>query len=137
MTWNRIAVVGALVAGCAVGMGVDGIVGAQQTGITRTVLQRVDVPNSTTHETVMATAVLDPGASAGRHMHHGVEIGYVLEGSVVFEHEGRQPVTKKAGEYFQNDVAAAHDARNTGTTPAKILAIYVVEKGKPLAEPAK
>ena len=85
----------------------------------------------------MAAVELQPGASAGRHLHHGVEIGYVLEGTVVFDHQGRPSVTKKAGEVFQNDVAAAHDARNTSKTPAKILAVYVVEKGKPLAEPAK
>ena len=127
----------AVVVGGVLGAMLDRVVVAQQTGITRTVLQRVDVPSSTTHEAVMATAELQPGASAGRHLHHGVEIGYVLDGTVVFEHAGRPPVTKKAGEVFQNDVAAAHDARNTGKTPAKILAVYVVEKGKPLAEPAK
>jgi quercetin dioxygenase-like cupin family protein len=129
--------VAAVALGAVFGAMLDRVVVAQQTGITRTVLQRVDVPSSSTHEAVMATAELQPGASAGRHLHHGVEIGYLLEGSVVFDHQGRPSVTKKAGEVFQNDVAAAHDVRNTGTTPAKILAIYVVEKGKPLAEPAK
>jgi quercetin dioxygenase-like cupin family protein len=55
----------------------------------------------------------------------------------VLEHQDRQPVIKKAGEYFQVDAAAAHEAKNSGKTAAKILAIYVVEKGKPIAEPAK
>jgi quercetin dioxygenase-like cupin family protein len=127
----------AVVVGAIFGAMLDRVVVAQQTGITRTVLQRVDVPSSATHEAVMATAELQPGASAGRHLHHGVEVGYVVEGTVVFDHQGRPSVTKKAGEVFQNDVEAAHDARNTGKTPAKILAVYVVEKGKPLAEPAK
>jgi quercetin dioxygenase-like cupin family protein len=127
----------ALTAGALVGIGLDRTVLAQQTGITRTVLQRFDAPASKTHEAVMAVAELQPGASAGRHLHHGVEIGYVLEGSVVFEHQGRPAVTKNAGEYFENDVEAAHDAKNVGKTPAKILAVYVIEKGKPLAEPAK
>jgi quercetin dioxygenase-like cupin family protein len=127
----------AVVVGAILGAMLDRVVVAQQTGITRTVLQRVDVPSSSTHETVMAAVDLQPGASAGRHLHHGVEIGYVLEGTVVFDHQGRPSVTKKAGEVFQNDVAAAHDARNTSKAPAKILAVYVVEKGKPLAEPAK
>lgn len=134
---RTIVVMCLLAAGVALGIGLDRTLLAQQTGITRTVLQRVDDPGSAKHEAVMAIAELQPGASAGRHMHHGVEIGYVLEGAVVFEHQGRPPATKKAGEFFQNDVAAAHDAKNMGKTPAKILAIYVVEKGKPLAEPAK
>jgi hypothetical protein len=27
-----------------------------------------------------------------------------------------------------------HNARNPGTKPVKILAVYIVEKGKPMAE---
>jgi len=29
-----------------------------------------------------------------------------------------------------------HDAKNTGTAPLKLVAVYVVEKDKPLATPA-
>ena len=137
MNPTRLAILGALCAGVVAGIGLDRTLLAQQTGITRTVLQRVDDPGAKTHEAVMAAVDLQPGANAGRHMHHGVEIGYVLEGSVVLEHQGRQPVTKKAGEHFQIDAAAAHDARNPGKTPTKLLVIYVVEKGKPIAEPVK
>lgn len=137
MIRTRVWVIVAVLAGSALGMGLDRAVLAQQSGITRTVLQRMDVPASTTHEAVMAMATLAPGASAGRHIHHGLEMGYVVEGTVVFEHQGRAPVTKKAGESFDNAVAAPHDAKNIGTMPAKILAVYIVEKGKPLAEPAK
>ncbi len=137
MTRTILMLAGTLLVGAAMGIGFDRAVIAQQTGITRTVLQRVDVPASSTHEAVMAIATLPPGVNAGRHMHHGVEIGYVLEGSVQFEHQGRPAITKTAGEVFENDVAAAHDAKNLGTVPAKILAVYVVEKGKPLAENVK
>ena len=41
----------------------------------------------------------------------------------------------KAGDSFKNE-PGVHNAKNTGTTPVRILAIYLVEKGKPLAEPA-
>ena len=139
MTRNRLVSCAALIAlaGLAAGVALDRAVLAQQSGLTRTVLQRVDDPASAKHEAVMAAVDIQPGASAGAHRHPGVEIGYVLEGAVVIEHAGRQAVTKKAGEHFQIDAAATHNARNTGKTPAKILAIYVVEKGKPLAEPVK
>jgi hypothetical protein len=30
-----------------------------------------------------------------------------------------------------------HDGKNIGRGPAKVLATYVVEKGKPVASPAK
>jgi quercetin dioxygenase-like cupin family protein len=137
MTRHRSALAAALIAGAAAGIALDRTLVAQQSGITRTVLQRFDDPASGKHEVVMAVAELQPGASAGRHLHHGLEVGYVLDGTVTFEHAGRPAVAKKTGDHFQNDVAAAHDARNTGKAPAKILAIYIVEKGKPLAEPVK
>lgn len=130
-------VAGALIVGALLGVGIERAVVAQQSGITRTVLQRVDDPGAKTHEAVMAVADLAAGGSAGRHVHHGIEIGYVLDGAVIIDHQGRASVTKKAGEFFQIDATAPHDARNTGSAPAKLLVIYVVEKGKPLAEPVK
>ena len=135
MNRTRFALFVALLAGAAAGIGLDRTLSAQ--GITRTVLQRFDDPASAKYEVVMGVADLAPGASAGRHIHHGLEIGYVLEGTVTFEHAGRPAVTKKAGEHFQHDANGVHDAKNTSKTPAKLLAIYVVEKGKPLADPAK
>jgi quercetin dioxygenase-like cupin family protein len=137
MKLTRFAILAALLVGAFAGVVLDRTLFAQQSGITRTVLQRVDDPGAKTHEAVMAVVDFQPGGSPGRHMHPGVEIGYVLDGAIVVEQQGRQPVAKKAGEYFQIDANAAHDAKNTATTPAKILAIYLVEKGKPLAEPVK
>jgi len=124
----------ALVGAAAVGAGVDRLALAQQPGIKRTILLRTDEPGSPTYEAVMGIAEIAPGAMAGRHRHPGVEIGYVLEGSVTLEHEGQPAKTLKAGDAFKNE-PGVHNAKNTGTTPVKILAIYLVEKGKPLAEP--
>lgn len=137
MTRSRLAVFAVLIAGVAAGIALDRTLLAQAPSLTRTVLQRVDDPASPKHETVMALVDLPPGATAGRHRHPGREIGYILEGSVVLDHEGRPPVTKKAGEHFEIGVSAVHNATNAAKTPAKLLAIYLVEKGKPLAEPAK
>jgi quercetin dioxygenase-like cupin family protein len=110
--------------------------GTAQPTVARTVLQRVDDPASRSHEVVMAAVDFPSQAVVGRHTHPGVEIGYVLEGAITVEHQGRPSVTKKAGEFFQIDAEAVHDARNDGPT-AKILAIYIVDKSKPLASPAK
>jgi quercetin dioxygenase-like cupin family protein len=123
-----------LVGAAAIGAGLDRLALAQQPGIKRTILLRTDEPGSTTHEAVMGVAEIAPGAMAGRHRHPGIEIGYILEGSVTLEHEGEPAKALKAGDSFKNE-PGVHNARNTGTTPVKILAIYLVEKGKPLAEP--
>ena len=90
---------------------------------------------SQTHEAVMGVAELAPGATSGRHKHPGIEIGYVLEGSVRLEQEGKPVRVLKAGDSFNNG-AGVHNATNTGKVPVKILAIYLVEKGKPVAQPA-
>jgi len=123
-----------LVGAAAIGAGVDRLALAQQPGIKRTILLRTDDPGSPTYEAVLGLAEIAPGAMAGRHRHPGIEIGYVLEGSVTLEHEGRPAKALKTGDSFKNE-PGVHNARNTGTTPVKILAVYLVEKGKPLAEP--
>ena len=131
---RTVVVIALLACGAAIGAGVDRIAFAQQPGIKRTILLRTDEPGSQTHEAVMGVAEIAPGAMAGKHRHPGIEIGYVLEGSVTLEHEGEQPKMLKAGDAFRN-APGVHNAKNTGTTPVKILAVYLVEKGKPLAEP--
>lgn len=128
-------VLAAAIVGGAIGIGLDRVVLAQQASIKRTILQRSDDPGATTHEAVMGVAEIPPGATSGKHRHYGIELGYVLEGPVTVDHEGRPTATFKTGETFKMD--GVHEAKNTGTTPAKVLAIYLVEKGKPLAEPVK
>jgi quercetin dioxygenase-like cupin family protein len=127
---------GMLVVGVAIGavlaFGVDRLVSAQQGGIRRTILHTFDAPGSATHEAIMGIAELEPGATSGRHRHLGIEMGYVLEGSAVFEHDGRPQAVLKAGDTFRND--GIHNVINKSQAPVKILAVYLVEKGKPLAE---
>jgi quercetin dioxygenase-like cupin family protein len=120
--------------GAAIGVAADRIAFAQQPGIKRTELLRSDVPGDPAYEAVMAVAEIAPGAMAGKHRHNGIELGYVLQGSIVLEHEGEATRTLVAGQGFKN-AAGVHNARNTGKEPVKILAVYIVEKGKPLSEP--
>ena len=49
---------------------------------------------------------------------------------------GKPAMTLNAGQTFLIPSGAVHNATNTGTRPARILATYIVEKGKPLATPA-
>lgn len=128
-TWVIAALIGAVI-----GVGADHYAFAQQPGIKRTELLRTDVPSSTGYEAVMAVAEIPAGATAGKHRHNGIEVGYVLEGSVELEHAGEPTRTLTAGQGFKN-AAGVHNATNTGKVPVKILAVYIVEKGKPLAEP--
>jgi quercetin dioxygenase-like cupin family protein len=104
-------------------------------GLKRTVVERGDV-SVPGREAVIVNVEIAPGGSAGRHTHPGEEISYVMEGEGELLVDG-QPVRKlKAGDGFIVPAGAKHDARNTGTRPMKVAAVYLVEKGKPLATPA-
>jgi hypothetical protein len=111
----------------ALGVGVDRLVLAQQTGIKRTILLTTDEPGSQSHEAVMGIAELEAAASSGRHRHPGIEIGYVLDGSIRVEHDGRAPMSLKAGDTFKNDGVQCDQYRSrAGKDPRRLL----VEKGK-------
>ena len=115
------------------------VASAQDQPIKRTELIRGDVANAPGQEAVIYIADVMPGAEGARHTHHGDEFVYVLEGSLVVTPDGKEPMTLKQGQIAQIAPAIGiHAAKNGSTTEAaKVLVIMVVEKGKPLAEPAK
>jgi mannose-6-phosphate isomerase-like protein (cupin superfamily) len=45
-------------------------------------------------------------------------------------------VTLAAGQAFTVPAGAVHGAKSTGTGTTRLLATYIVEKGKPLRSPA-
>jgi len=108
---------------------------AQASGLSRTVVGRgdVSVPN---REAIVARIEVAPGAKAGRHTHPGDEISYVLEGEATLLIDGQPPRQVKAGESFVIPAGVVHDAHNNSSAPIKLVGVYVVEKGKPLASPA-
>jgi quercetin dioxygenase-like cupin family protein len=108
---------------------------AQNPGVKRTIVKTQDVSGG--HQAVIASVTIAPGASAGRHTHPGEEISFVIEGEGEVLVEGEPPLAIKAGDGFVIPAGAIHDARNTGTVPIKLAAVYYIEKGKPLATPAK
>jgi len=103
-------------------------------GIKRTPLQKVDVPG-TNLDAITAIAEIAPNAAIGRHTHPGPETGYLIEGEMTLLIDGQPPRVLKAGESYQIPSGAIHDAKST-EKGVKVMAVYVVEKGKPLATPA-
>jgi quercetin dioxygenase-like cupin family protein len=107
---------------------------AQQPTIKRTPLQTVDFPAG--YNVVSAIAEVSPGNCAGRHTHPGVESSYVMEGALLLKVEGQPDKVFKAGESFQIPPGIPHDACTVPGAVFKVLANYIVEKGKPVASPA-
>jgi len=99
---------------------------AQVPGIKRTDLQRHDL-SAPGREVIQNRVEISPEAQAIRHWHPGEEIIYVLEGSLEYQIDGREPRTYSAGEALVVPAEAVHAVHGNGTE----LATYVVEKGKP------
>ena len=108
---------------------------AQQAGFQRVAIQDKDLSIEGRHA-VVARAEFADGGIAAPHTHPGEEIGYVLEGTLQLEIAGQPPVLVKAGQGFFVPANTVHGGRTVGG-PAKVLATYIVEKGKPVASPAK
>lgn len=108
---------------------------AQASGLTRVMVGKADV-SMPGREAVIARVDVAPGAKAGRHTHPGDEISYVLEGEATLLVDGQPPRQVKAGESFVVPAGVVHDAHNNAAVPIKLVGVYVVEKGKPLATPA-
>jgi quercetin dioxygenase-like cupin family protein len=108
---------------------------AQTPGLQRTIVQRTDI-TAPEGEAVMAHVEIAPGVWAGRHTHPGQEMAYVTEGEGELSVEGQNPRKVKAGDSFIVPAGLKHDLHNTGTQTFKVVAFYLVEKGKPLATPA-
>ena len=122
--------------GMALGLAVaSGLLWAQASGLTRTLVGKADV-SVPGREAVVARVEVAAGARAGRHTHPGDEISYVTEGEVEVLADGQPPRIVKAGESFVIPAGVVHDAHNASDKPVKLIGVYVVEKGKPLASPA-
>jgi quercetin dioxygenase-like cupin family protein len=101
-----------------------------QDGVKRTDLQTQDlsIPG---RQVVQQMVELQPGTVVGKHTHPGEEVSVVLEGELTLEVTGKPTVTIKAGQAFTVPAGVVHNA-TAGRVPTKLIATYIVEKGKPL-----
>ena len=127
---NRLAVA---IVFAALGLAFAGPLHAQD--IKRTIFQKSDVPG-TSYETVFGMAEIAPNVKVASHTHPGTESSYVLAGSLILEVQGQPTRTVEAGQSMFVPANTPHGGQ-AGPNGAKILATWVVEKGKPLATPVK
>jgi quercetin dioxygenase-like cupin family protein len=117
---------------------VAGFAGAQQAPadpapITRTLLGKVEVPGSN-YEVVFGIAELAAGHKAGRHFHPGRLLVYVAEGQFWYHIDGEPERIYNVGDSFEVPDNAVHAEGALGDRSAKVMAVYIVEKGKPLVQ---
>ena len=72
-----------------------------------------------------------PGGQTGRHQHPVTEFAYALEGTLTVAVESQGEKVFTPGQGFIEAINTWHNGMNRGTTPVKILAVFVGEQGKP------
>ena len=112
-----------------------GILLAQTPALTRTMVTKADV-SVPGREAVVARVEIAPGGVAGWHTHPGDEISYITDGTATLMLAGQPARQVSAGEGFVIPAGVVHNAKNDGASAVKLVGVYVVEKGKPLASAA-
>jgi quercetin dioxygenase-like cupin family protein len=90
-------------------------------------------------EGVLLEVDYPPGASDPIHRHNADAFVYVLEGTVVMQVKGGEPLTLTSGQTFHEGPDDVHTvARNASNTrPAKFLVFFIKDKGAPILTPVK
>jgi quercetin dioxygenase-like cupin family protein len=93
----------------------------------------VDVPSNRARlEVNVVEHDFQPGQSSGWHIHHGVEITYVLSGEMNVQ-IGASPIRHvRPGDTFEIARDEPHRATNDGSTTARLLITYLRDKKGPL-----
>ena len=95
-----------------------------------------DIPGK---EGTMLIVEHPPGAADPVHRHNANAFVYVLEGSIIMQVKGAEPVTLHPGQTFYegpNDIHVV--GRNASKTePAKFLVVMAKNKGAPIFMPAE
>ena len=104
-----------------------------------TSLMSKDLPESPGKEMLMLMVEHVPGGSSPSHRHNAHAMVYVLEGSVIQQVKGGQPVTLKPGQTFYEGPDDIHvvDRNASKTKPAKFVVVLIKVKGAPALVPAK
>ncbi|HEX4292808.1 MAG TPA: cupin domain-containing protein [Rhizomicrobium sp.] len=96
----------------------------------------VDVPTTgTAQQVVYIEHDFAPGEGTGLHIHHGIEMSYVMRGTVRVKIHDKPPFVVRKGGSFRVEREVPHEAVNIGRDQAALIIAYVVDQGRPLKEP--
>ncbi|WP_432756554.1 cupin domain-containing protein [Alloacidobacterium dinghuense] len=104
-----------------------------------TPLMSKDLKDFPGKEGLMITVEYPPGASDPIHRHNAHAFVYVLDGTVVMQVKGGEPVTLTPGQTFYEGPNDVHIVgRNASNTkPAKFIVFLVKDKNAPVLIPVK
>ncbi|HMI95316.1 MAG TPA: hypothetical protein VK479_02315 [Micropepsaceae bacterium] len=95
-------------------------------------MRRVDLSGAPGMEVVSSVSTFQPGDEFPRHLHHGVELGIVIQGTMV-QLPGQAPTMMATGAPIQNLRDAVHGGfKVIGPGNLILFTVHSVDKGKPL-----
>lgn len=116
------------------------VVAAQSATTGRKVVFQHDLPDVAMKgwAATVVEVTYGPGDSSPAHRHPGITLAYVLEGEIRSKVGDGPEKTYTAGEMFIETPNELHavSGNASATKPAKLLAVLLAEKGKPLTTPA-
>jgi quercetin dioxygenase-like cupin family protein len=97
------------------------------------------LPDMPGKEALMLTVVYPPGGADPIHRHNAHAFVYVLEGTVLMQLKGGNPVTLTAGQTFYEGPDDVHIVGRSAssTKPAKILVVLLKKEGAPALVPVE
>jgi len=100
-------------------------------------LRRVDLSGAQGMEVISSISEFKPGDELPRHLHHGVEAGYVVQGAMV-QNTGQPPTMLATGAPILNLRDVVHGGfKVVGPGNLILFTVHTVDKGKPLYDWAK
>ncbi len=108
-------------------------------GVIVTDLMTKELANVPGKEVTMITVTYAPGGADPVHRHDASAFIYVLEGSIIMQMKGEEPVTLHPGDTFYEAPDGIHlVGRNASDTkPAKFVVFLVKDKNTPFFIPVK
>jgi hypothetical protein len=97
-------------------------------------LARADLSGAPNMEVITSRGEWKTGESIPRHLHHGIETGFVLQGAMVQE-PGKEPMMLATGSPLMNLRDVPHAGfKVVGEASLILLTVHIVDKGKPVTE---
>jgi len=94
-------------------------------------LLKLDLPNTANQEVAVYEAEYAPGGINPRHLHPAAITFHVLSGTGVWQEEGKEPITLKAGDSLFVPAGTIHAHWNPSSTERlRFLEFIVSEKDK-------
>jgi quercetin dioxygenase-like cupin family protein len=100
-------------------------------GITPEVLVRAGVPGAPGKLAITARVTYEPGARVRKHYHTGQVVFYVIEGAMVVQEDGHDPLTLKPGDAHLVRPGTVHGHWNASTSARLVFTEFIlVDEGQ-------